>query len=196
MTFTCIPLLVASTDQPAIKAFLVVVLALASKKLYQDNRPFLQESDNTLYEGLQMLTVIISTLIFARVTETVGSKSGDDFISILMVAVIPATACYALFIAFRDVSNERAAVAILRTRFTLFRAAGGDVAHKVVHLSTVAKQGVTSLAASPRRRLHPREEPSMDDDADIGDDRDDTDTARDDDVEGVVPMEEVELHYE
>mmetsp|Transcript_11833 Transcript_11833/g.35533 ORF Transcript_11833/g.35533 Transcript_11833/m.35533 type:complete len:436 (+) Transcript_11833:505-1812(+) len=150
MAFTCIPLLVSSNKTPASLAALVVVgLAMCSTMMYRQHRPFLQENDDNLYEGLMWSLLVLSLLIFARTTDAMDNAGSS--LDVLLVLTVPFLLGFTLYVVFRDLSNEKRAVEILRHEISQARE---TFTHKV---APTARRMTTALTTDTTVRREPPE---------------------------------------
>jgi len=192
MAFTSVPLLVSSNKTPAsLSAFVVVALALCSTLVYREHRPFLQESDDNLYEGCQWTILVLSLLIFARTTSAMDSAGTT--LDVLLVLTIPTLLGITLYVVFRDLSNERRAIEILRHELSHARETFQHKVRPTFRLSvtaTTSPRVVLEEVLGPRSAGGPVGRPAEK----APDERDDILLVRDSDSEDVVVEFEQQQH--
>lgn len=115
-TIIAVPMLCGRT--PTGSALYAISIAGLSTRLYNSIEPFLEPSDNHLYQAMQWLTLVLAFLIFIVVVG-VGEGSRDMDYALISVIVVTVGTCG--FFVIRESNSEELALKILKTKIAATR---------------------------------------------------------------------------
>ncbi|KAJ8599062.1 hypothetical protein CTAYLR_007607 [Chrysophaeum taylorii] len=161
---TCVPVFVGTTE--VARSLASVILAFASLSVH----PFLDDTDNALYESIQWITFTVAFVFFRIVTNS--ETDGDHVLGTLLVLGVCAIVVTAFVSILFDLRNEQAAVkAVIDSTHLAFKST--SIALRLTSASLEFLSSTSSVKVSELRHVIKKAEP--------GGNRDDSDAAASDD---------------